>query len=417
VRWTYNQCLEAWNKRHEIQNTEEAKITKEKAEKKKAEREMKKQEKEKKEQPKKKRKINKKTGEEKEYPSEPYHIMSKDFFRSWLIKKKSRLVQTNPWLTETPNDIRDEAMNDFLKAFSSTMSLLKKGTINHFKMKFRSKKQDDGSLTVLKKHWENNKWFKTFLGKTPLKSTEPLPKTLQADSKIIRTRSGKYYLCLLKPIEVRTENQGPAPRVLVLDPGVRTFMTGYDPSGFIYEWGSKDMKRICRLQLTKDSLQSKCTSKTINHRKRYKLKRVSIRIQERIKNLTNEIHRKCVKWMVENFTLILLPLFETSKMVVRSKRKIGRSTTRQMLTWCHFRFRQLLLSKLREYPWCKVVICDESYTSKTCGSCGRLHSTLRSNKTFTCPTCDTVFDRDYNASRNIWLKYLTDQNRLNPTRF
>ncbi|RHZ56880.1 hypothetical protein Glove_396g97 [Diversispora epigaea] len=60
-----------------------------------------------------------------------------------------------------------------------------------------------------------------------------------------------------------------------------------------------------------------------------------------------------------------------------------------------------------QYPWCKVVICDEHYTSKTCGNCGYLHQKLRSNKTFKCSQCQIEMDRDINAARNILLRYLT----------
>ncbi|RHZ56817.1 hypothetical protein Glove_396g67 [Diversispora epigaea] len=61
----------------------------------------------------------------------------------------------------------------------------------------------------------------------------------------------------------------------------------------------------------------------------------------------------------------------------------------------------------REYPWCKVVICDKHYTSKICGNCGYLHQKLGSNKTFKCPQCQIEMDRDINAARNILLRYLT----------
>jgi len=35
--------------------------------------------------------------------------------------------------------------------------------------------------------------------------------------------------------------------VISLDPGVRTFMTGYDPSGMAVEWGKNNIGRIYRL--------------------------------------------------------------------------------------------------------------------------------------------------------------------------
>lgn len=149
---------------------------------------------------------------------------------------------------------------------------------------------------------------------------------------------------------------------------------------------------------------------TSHHKKRYRLKKVIRRIRERIRNLVDDLHHKCIAWMVHNFTVILLPLFEPSRMVVKRKGKwnLSRRTKRDMLTWSHSRFRTSLLAKIREFEWCKVVLCNESYTSKTCGSCGVLHQKLGGNKGFHCSSCGLVADRDQHASRNIWLKYLTD---------
>lgn len=117
--------------------------------------------------------------------------------------------------------------------------------------------------------------------------------------------------------------------------------------------------------------------------------------------------------MVSNFTTILLPQFEPSRLVVRRRGKstLSRGTKRDLLTWSHSRFRTSLIAKVREYEWCQVVLCDEAYTSKTCGSCGQIHGTLGGNKVFRCPSpsCAYESDRDHNAARNIWLKYLTEK--------
>jgi transposase len=53
----------------------------------------------------------------------------------------------------------------------------------------------------------------------------------------------------------------------------------------------------------------------------------------------------------------------------------------------------------------KLIICTEEYTSKTCGSCGRLNHNLGSNKVFKCPyeDCKYLADRDINAARNIFI--------------
>ena len=63
-------------------------------------------------------------------------------------------------------------------------------------------------------------------------------------------------------------------------------------------------------------------------------------------------------------------------MANKTKRKITRKTTLQMLTWSHYAFQQRLLSKAERYPWCKVLIVREDHTSITCGSCGNLNDKL-----------------------------------------
>ena len=80
-----------------------------------------------------------------------------------------------------------------------------------------------------------------------------------------------------------------------------------------------------------------------------------------------------------------------------------------MCNWAHYRFRQLLLAKAELFPWCTLLVCDEAYTSKTCGECGELHAKLGAAKTFRCPHpgCGYKADRDVSAARNILLRYLT----------
>ena len=62
-----------------------------------------------------------------------------------------------------------------------------------------------------------------------------------------------------------------------------------------------------------------------------------------------EVHKRLAKWLCENYRCVLIPEFKTSQMVRRDQRKLRSKTVRQMLTWSHYRFRQRLLSKAREY--------------------------------------------------------------------
>jgi len=93
-------------------------------------------------------------------------------------------------------------------------------------------------------------------------------------------------------------------------------------------------------------------------------------------------------------------------------RKIRRSTARAMLTWSHYTFREYLIFKAQEFPWVKVHLCTEEYTSKTCTFCGWIKHNLGGNKVFRCPNpgCLCVFDRDINGARNIFLKCCSELN-------
>ena len=107
------------------------------------------------------------------------------------------------WVLETPYDIRNEAMNDLLKGYSSNFAAKRK----KFKIKFRSKKDSQQSITILSKHWGKSRGEYSFLPN--IKSSEPLPRKLEYDSRLVVNRLGEYYLCIPRPLEIRAENQSP----------------------------------------------------------------------------------------------------------------------------------------------------------------------------------------------------------------
>ena len=120
--------------------------------------------------------------------------------------------------------------------------------------------------------------------------------------------------------------------------------------------------------------------------------------------------------------MVLLPKFETQGMVTKRTRrpngkvrhrKLGSKSARAMCTLSHFRFRQFLEHKQRSHPWCRVIICDEPYTTQACGRCGGLWKEIGSSKQYACqvPGCGYTTDRDVNASRNVLLKYLSDNGK------
>ena len=132
-----------------------------------------------------------------------------------------------------------------------------------------------------------------------------------------------------------------------------------------------------------------------------------LQIQKKICALIDDCHQKLAKWLCESYRIVLLPEFRTQEMIQWGWRWICSKTARAMCTWSHYCFRQHLLHKARKHPWREVVVCTEEYISKTCGCCGHINKGLGGSKVFHCPACCAELDRDINGACNIFLRYLT----------
>lgn len=229
--------------------------------------------------------------------------------------------------------------------------------------------------------------------------------TLTRQFEIMSTWTGEYFLLIPVTTQCTPAGDGQAGccvrRVASIDPGIRTFATVYDPSGVVYEVGMEDRERLCRLSWAADHLARKIKTAT-QHRRRYRLKRAFRRVYERRRHLVDELHHQLAFWLCKEFDDIIITTYRGSAMTRRLGRRLNRETTRQMLTWSYYRFKQHLAFKARLMGK-NVFIVDEHYTSRTCGECGALKGKSGS-KDFKCKTCGAEMDRDFNGARNILLR-------------
>lgn len=321
-------------------------------------------------------------------------------------------IDSNPkkykWLEDVPYDIRDSAVIDVYNAIKSSKAL-HRDTVKPFELKFRSARRDKSeSFIIGKRYWKDGVIFKMIWGDAqPLRGHEALPSELTHDCRLQRTWLNKFYLCMPERRPPENENILAAD-VIALDPGVRTFMTGYDPDGCILEWGVGDMTRIGRLQHAYSKLQSRVADKSTKRRKRTRLKRAMRRIDCKVRDLTDDTHKKLASALCQQYHTILIPKFESKRMSSTVDRKIGKRTVRDMQNWRHYSFRQRLITKAKNIQGCTVIECDESYTTKTCGQCGEINDVGR-NKTFHCRFCALTCDRDWNAARNICIRTVCER--------
>lgn len=304
----------------------------------------------------------------------------------------------NTWMKEYEYDLRDEAVRDFMKNITSNLA---KG--GKFALSFRSLKQQKltgCSLSVLKKKWNKKKnFYSPIFRPDNLKSHQNLPKNLESDSRLIKVSTNKYFISIPK-ISEKGDNQAKPNSMIFLDPGVKNFVTGYDPSGKIITWGEHDIGHIARLLHYKNKLQGKI-KKELKNKKRKSMRLALLRIGEHIHNLVNDMHKKLAKFLCMNYSQIYLPRLNFHKC-----KNLNRKSKSKLASLQHCKFLDNLIYKASSYD-SKVHEVNEAWTSKTCSNCGYIKFDLKNQDIYNCSNCHIRIGRDINASKNIMLRYFT----------
>ena len=214
-----------------------------------------------------------------------------------------------------------------------------------------------------------------------------------------KRNSGKWFVCVPIPMETVTfPSKNP---VVSIDPGVRTFATCYDGQTF-EKLGTGDAKRIHNLYRHHDKLVERAKSIKNYHRRR-RMYKAANKITNKVTNLVDELHWKIADYLTKKYDIILLPKFNTSRMVGTLPPVVSRT----MNSLAHYKFRMRMIHKCRERG-CQLVLVNEAYTSKTCTVCGNIDVNLGKASIYSCKKCGSKIDRDYNGARNIMLRALRD---------
>jgi putative transposase len=307
------------------------------------------------------------------------------------LKLRNQVMQSDlpQWVKETPCHIRQNAIFDAHQAYIASRDA-----------KFRSIRNPRQTIKFNQSNFTKGTWYSKLTKTLQFKASEAIPRQCDYGTQLVYRR-GKWFAVFPEPvIKSHTDSR----KIIALDPGVRTFLTGYDGDKVI-EIGNGDIGRIVRLCQHLDDLISRSTK--VNAKRRRSMKKAANRVREKIINLVDEVHKKTAHYLTTNYGLIFLPRFESSQMVAKSRRKISSKTVRSMLNWAHYRFK-LTLKHQAAKRGCVVLDVGESHTSKTCGVCGHRHAKLGGAKVHKCPNCGSQTPRDANGARNIMLRALRD---------
>jgi len=187
-------------------------------------------------------------------------------------------------------------------------------------------------------------------------------------------------------------------KIVSLDPGLRTFMSGVSENSYIKIGNnvnsiiSKPLQRLNNIK-NNENISSKIKKKN------------EILINRKIKNKIDDLHWKTINYLVKNYKTILLGDMSAKSIVSRNKNIINNIQKVACLRTKYYEFCQRLKFKC-ELNDVNFSMINEAYTSKTCSNCGYYKDNLGSASVYNCNKCHLNIDRDINGARNIYIKSL-----------
>ena len=334
--------------------------------------------------------------------------------RKLIMKSDKDLNNDEKWQAVVPYDTRQLAIKECITCYKSNETKLKKKQITSYNVNYKTKKSPSQTFFVNKNALKNGNLFvRRFKSKkqATLRTRKRVRKLLNSDSEgdfTIQYHNNKWYVCLLKKQNEKQTaiyNQQTY-RSVFLDPGFRNFQSFYSPDGYC-GYIDDTYETRCKQLLNKiDALQS-FYDKPLWYVNKNNIKKRIQKSRSKVSDIINDLHWKFANFLCKHFQTILIPSFKTQSMIKKTNnRKVSSMSSRLCNIYKHYQFRQRLHYIAKKYN-SQVVVVTEPYTSKTCGRCGKIDYLLGGSKTFHCPNCNMVIDRDLNGARNNGLAYLT----------
>ena len=361
-------------------------------------------------------------------------LMSKeelqDTIKRLKLEKKRIINETdsvnnenvNEWELRTPKEIRFNSLKTALANYKTCMTQVKRGNIKMFSLENKKSKDSDtieldkcyidisnNEFIVLPSIWKDDKYVKIKNNKLWTKINKI---GIQCNPKILKIGNSEYYLLISYEDQIKPNSN--FNRICGIDLGIRTMATVYDTDG-IYEFKHRK-ELIDKLNYKKDTLNHINGSMRYNNKYQYKTVRIKkksfIKIEKRLHNVIADTQWKFCKEIFENYDTVFLGNIKSHDIVSNTKSNSSKGLASPMQSKINrdlnnmkfYQLKQKMNHKATEYNK-KLIFVNEAYTSKTCSSCGNIYN-IEGSKVYNCSYCDSIMDRDANASKNILMKGL-----------
>ena len=214
---------------------------------------------------------------------------------------------------------------------------------------------------------------------------------------ISKNPSGKYYISILCVVEKPTKYKKTGKNIGI-DLGLKDFIITSEGQRYC---NPKFIRKYERKLAKKQRILSR---KEKGSKGRNKARLSVAKVHEKITNSRNDMQHKVSSKLVKDYDLIAIEDLNVKGMV--KNHCLAKAISD--VAWSGF------VSKLKyKAQWYgrEVVVIDRFYpSSKTCSCCDHIKETLSlDERTWTCSKCNTIHDRDVNASKNILRRALAIQ--------
>lgn len=302
-------------------------------------------------------------------------------FKALLVKK-----------TKIDSHTLDYCIKDVLSSLDSSISNLnngncKKSRLRYLKKNKKSKiiKIENNGSTITDKSFCTSKIGK-FIKTIP---NVNLKKTGEG-TYIVHYKNNKFSMLIKKKKLKIKKHLIKQQKVIALDPGHRTFLSGLSNNHLI-EIGNNVDKKIKRELLKIDKIKTL----KIKNKRRKLLKR-----EKNLNNYINNMHWQTINYLTNNYNHILLGNYSTKSMV--ENKDVNKMNKRIGSTLRFYQLREKLKYKCI-LKSCNLGIIDEYNTTKACSNCSTLND-IGSSKEYNCKNCNKKYPRDINSSKNILLR-------------
>ena len=247
---------------------------------------------------------------------------------------------------------------------------------------------------------------------------------------VSRDAQGHYYCSFVYDVaeqatnDTRQENKSkksnkkqPVPirdnGIMAFDLGIKTLATGYTDKGRFYHIGGFKGYRWYNKQLDKiRSKRDKCKKKS---RRYIYLSKVYKRVSEQKRRKQRDCLHKAshlIAYQLAERAVVIGDLSQ-QQMVTKKKEHETRKERRKRQIrnrlvyndWSLYSFVQMLEYKCLHVGK-ELYIISERDTTKTCHQCGYQQAMPLWKRTYRCPSCGLVMDRDENSAINIYQRFL-----------